>query len=430
MAFLEDSRLPTPIAIIGMGITGSSAHKLLLQAGYQTQDLLTFDQKAKDADFQNPDLLMSREPKTLVVSPGVPMSLPWIQAALAKGMHLTSELEIATHFLTDEKIIAITGSVGKSTVTEMLGAAFRANDRNTFVGGNLGEPLANYALQVLSGARPAKFVILEISSYQLECYKNLCADAGIITFLSPNHLDRYRNLDHYYATKLSLLDRCRGPVFLNKNGGDLWDRAEKIVSQKTRWVDRESPLLVKIEPARILGSHNRDNLAIAAEVMQHFQLPQISFEALKNFPGLDHRIENIGTHAGITFINDSKATTMDSVLVAVQCVLESSFFQKNCVLLLGGRDKNLPWEALQSLPSSVSVVYFGEFAQNVKTRLGRGGPCYPSLKSCLASIREFASAGDVVLLSPGGSSLDEFSGFAERGNYFKAWLKNEFQNAQ
>ncbi len=433
---LSSLQLPLPIAIVGLGLSGLAAKNLLLTLGLDSSQILTFDEKSP-ADFQNhEDLLKFGKPKTFCVSPGVPLQQSWIQSALADGVQLTSELELAFACLQNEQVIAITGSVGKSTTTSILGAGARAIDLGSFTGGNLGVPLADYSREILEGKRSrAQWLVLELSSYQLENFKNLKSKVSILTHLSPNHLERYHSLAHYYQTKLELFRHTTEFAILNRSGGHIASMIDPI--QKTNpkikwtWTDRNDPIVKKMmtEKPALVGSHNLDNLAMAFTAAHYLQWPSQAYEAMLRFPGLPHRLENCGWHQGILFLNDSKATAIDSVLQAVQSVRQE-FPKSEIHLLLGGKDKNLPWEEIASLGRQLGMrfYFFGEVGSKAQTESGLSGPVHSKLAQCLAHVRSQLNSGDIVLFSPGGTSLDEFKNFEERGQYFKNWISSEFQN--
>lgn len=431
-------QIPLPIAIVGLGLSGESVKKLLLTLGVDPSQIMTFDQKSP-ADYQDHvALLVKGEPKTLCVSPGVPIQQDWIQKSIAKGIRLTSELEIAFACLTTEKVISVTGSVGKSTTTSILAAGAQKVDEHMFVGGNLGTPLADYARQVMTSERArSQYVILELSSYQLENFRNLRSDVSILSHLSPNHLERYRDLNHYYQTKLELFKHTTGLGILNRSGGHIAGLLDQIQKSnpKLRWIwtDRNDPQFKKwvLEKPALVGSHNSDNLAMAFAAAHHFNWPSECYQAMLRFPGLPHRLENCGKHQGILFLNDSKATTMDSVLQALQSVRQE-FTQEKIHLLLGGKDKNLPWKNLAVLKKAKNISYsfFGQVGALAQTQSQLPGEVYATFKECLTGLKSQVQSGDIVLLSPGGTSLDEFKNFEERGQVFKDWVLAEFQNSQ
>jgi UDP-N-acetylmuramoylalanine--D-glutamate ligase len=435
---IQQLQLPLPIAIVGLGISGDAAVQLLKASGIPEDQILTFDQKGP-AQFQNPEELMkSGSPKTLCVSPGVPLQSDWIQAAIQSGVRITSELEIAFAFLENEKVISVTGSVGKSTTTSILGAGALKTDPNCFVGGNLGLPLAKYSLELLQATRQrAQYVVLELSSYQLENFKNLKSDLSILTHLSPNHLERYTDLNHYFATKLQLFKQTKTFGILNRSGGSIAALVDKIQKAnphlKWSWTDRNDPAFKKelTEKPALVGSHNMDNLALAFAAAKFLSWPAESFKAMLQFPGLSHRLENCGKRNGILFLNDSKATSIDSVMQALQSV-RHEYPDNKLHLLLGGKDKNLPWENLKPLEKTknISISFFGQVAPVAQQKSTLAGPQYARLADCLSALKPQLNAGDIVLLSPGGTSWDEFKNFEERGDFFKKWISSEFNQAE
>jgi UDP-N-acetylmuramoylalanine--D-glutamate ligase len=426
MPAAKSLKIQRPIAIVGMGVTGEATLRLLLTLGYARNEIVTFD-RAAGADTQNPENLLQKNIQTMIVSPGVPLATDWIQKFRHDGGLLLSELSISFAHLQDEKVICVTGSLGKSTTTSMIGEGARVMDPDAFVGGNLGTPLAVYAADVFEGKRPrAKYVVLELSSYQLENFPNLRSDVSVFTFLSPNHLERYPNLQAYYLTKLRLIEFTTGALVVNKNGGELEKVFPKDLTLPVIWSDKNDALLKEDAFAVVntVGSHNRDNLSLAAQVGKYFQWSAAAMRAMAEFHGLGHRLESCGRRRGVLFINDSKATTMDSVLQAVHSVLAEVQDGKKLHLLLGGKDKNLPWENLQILNNieKISASFFGACGEMARTKSGLRGPYYSSMKTALQSLPGSLSTDDVVLLSPGGTSLDEFKNFEERGDYFKNFV--------
>ncbi|MBX3041205.1 MAG: UDP-N-acetylmuramoyl-L-alanine--D-glutamate ligase [Bdellovibrionaceae bacterium] len=412
-----------------MGRSGLAAKKYLERKGLNPQEIVTFDAKSETADYRDPALMMSEvRPSVLVVSPGVPLSLPWIQEAQASGVRITSEISLACEALTSEKVIGVTGSVGKSTTVALLGAGATAFDPHAFVGGNFGVPFCEYAVDLLSGVRPkATWIILELSSFQLENCEGLSLNLGAITSLTANHLERYRDQEHYYETKGRLRNHCRGPIFLNRAGGDLEGWA---ATHPGHWVltDPSSSLLAPhdLGSAKLIGRHNQENLALAASLALAAGWPKESLTAMKAFPGLAHRLEDAGTLRGVRYINDSKATALSSVLIATHSVLGTLQEKNDLFLLLGGRDKNLPWKELSELAShqQIHFLFFGECGAIAQSASGLSGPVFPHLKEALEHARNKAKAGDAVLLSPGGTSLDEFKNFEHRGDYFKEFVQS------
>lgn len=412
-----------------MGTTGQSVLNLLIALGYPEKDIILFDQKVLSTTNQkiigDVTQLNRLQPKTLIVSPGVPLNTPWILDFQVQGSNLSSELSLAYQLLTSEKVIAVTGSLGKSTTVSLLKHALENSNSLHFVGGNLGQPLANYALEVITKKRPrADWVCLEISSYQQENFPELQADYSAITYFAPNHLERYSNLEAYYKTKWTLAQHTRRALVCNRNGGDLeaWVKNHGTPLD-LKWVDRNSECIKKyhLHQPSLLGSHNLDNLAVAATLAELAGWPNESIKSMATFAGLPHRVENLGLQNGIRYINDSKATTIESVLTAVYSSLESIPSDRNLHLLLGGRDKNLPWERLKDLAQKpqIKFYFFGECRDLAKSKSDLTGSKFLKLGEAIEASRKQAREGDAILLSPGGTSLDEFKNFEARGNYFK-----------
>lgn len=422
-----------PVAIIGLGLSGEAARRLLARNGVRKEDLITFDDKPGAGDYSDPEkMLAEREPATLVVSPGYPLAKPWIRDFREQGGVVTSELALALHYLTTERIIGVTGSVGKSTTVSILEAALKATSPDSFVGGNIGKPLADYVVDLQEGKRRrAPWIVLELSSYQLENCGTLRCEISCITHLTANHMERYPSLDAYYDQKWELVKRTERSVILNRHGGDLLRYAKgRKEEAELLWTDQSDEELAHLglDEARLLGSHNQDNLAMAAQISREAGWPATAIEAMKTYPGLAHRMENLGLIGGVQFLNDSKATTMESVKTAAFGIHERMDRKKQLVLLLGGKDKNLPWEELADLKKiqKIRPIYFGAVAARAREGVGIDGPSFGKLGPALAALKSVVSAGDIVLLSPGGTSLDEFKNFEERGTYFSAEVRRLF----
>lgn len=419
-------RFQMPVLVVGHGRSGKSIHQLLQRLGCPRDLLFTYDDQDPDAQLHNSKEVTTLSPGTIVVSPGVPLSTPWIKALIQKGCVLSSELEIAAQLLTFEKLICVTGSVGKSTVAAAIAHGLGSE---CFLGGNFGTPLAEYVNQIESGTAPRKpWLVLELSSYQLENFPSLRSQFSVITSLTPNHLERYPTLEDYYLTKLSLVKKTLGPIILNSSGFDLKDFYQKTfqstaISERTVFTDRNDVLVQTVlsKKPQLLGSHNWDNLALAIRLGQLAEFQDDYFSRLLSFPGLSHRLENLGTLKGVTYINDSKATTIASVLQAVQSLQKEINAAQSFHLLIGGRDKNLPWHDLKklSLPARAEIHFFGESAEKAKVAWGKSGNTYKTLAHALTALKTRLSPGSLVLLSPGGTSLDEFKSFEDRGNRFK-----------
>ena len=267
-----------------------------------------------------------------------------------------------------------------------------------------------------------------MSSYQLENYENLVSEISVFTSLTSNHLERYPSLQDYYKTKWFLAQRAKSYVLFNLSGGDLqaWVKENKNLQSLLSapvWTDRNDPALKRhaLDQALLLGQHNQDNLAIAAKVCDLLGWSEDAILALKKNPGLQHRLENLGLKSGVLYINDSKATTIESVETAISSLLSIA---GDLHVLLGGRDKNLPWSKLSRFTghSKIHFYFFGECAKTAQESSQLPGLRFQSLGEALTSNPFCANPGDFVLLSPGGTSLDEFKNFEARGNFFKTWF--------
>lgn len=427
---------PKPVLIVGRGVSGESVQKFFLGLGWKHKiDFCFYSDKPAESDFDDSkSATLKFKPRTLVVSPGYPLSTQWIQEySKSSGAIVTSEINLASLILDKEIVIGITGSLGKSTTTSLLGHCLKQKDPEIFVGGNLGVPFLDYARGVLLESRlPAKYVVLEISSFQLENSWELGLDVAAITFLSSNHLERYRDLDHYYKTKFDIqkLLKPNGFLVANKQGGDLWNRARDF---KFVWSDVEENGFRSLLPPKIplLGEHNKQNIALVFKILEKLGVKDCSSRIL-TFKGLEHRIETVGEINGVKFVNDSKATALDSVKSAIEACLESCGPSAQVWLLLGGRDKNHPWASLEQTLENpqVKLILFGESSKKLEMIFSKSRGVFSNLLPALDFAFSQAHSGDCVLLSPGGTSLDEFKSFQDRGNFFKDWYKNQLSRIQ
>lgn len=413
-----------PIGILGRGLSGRAAKRLFSHSNISPDQVFLFDENSI-APESLAGFLESKKIRTLLVSPGVPLVKPAIQDFIRGGGTISGELEYAYQHLQDEKVLCVTGSVGKSTVAALLHAGLLAEDPNAFVGGNFGYPLADYVADVLEGKRPrARWLVLELSSYQLENFPSLVSDGTILTSLVANHLERYPTKEAYYDSKWTLAEKTRGPIVCNINGEELRDYVSgKPARPDLRWTSGEDGKVPAeiFQNTPLLGAHNRDNLAVAYTLLDACGIGRKAIANLSSFAGLAHRVENCGVRGGILCVNDSKATTMSSVVQAVNTIETQLGAGGSLLLLLGGRDKNLPWQELGTLTrSTIKPIFFGEFAAAAKEKSGLAGNTHAKLGPAIEQAVRTAKSGDIILLSPGGSSLDEFANFEERGNYFKS----------
>ncbi len=318
--------------------------------------------------------------------------------------------------------------MGKSTTTALLNWAIQKSGLASLALGNIGQPLADYVSSIIEKKQsPMDWIVLELSSYQLENCSGLNLQAAAITAFEKNHLDRYKDLNDYYSTKLQIINYLQGPLVLNEHSPDLVHYKKQIQDfghKPVHWSNDHDPLVTKYSLCEnlLLGQHQIQNLTLSAKLLHECGLDgAISF--LKTFTGLHHRLEIVHTKNESLIINDSKATSIQSVISAIESVIEKFPNTKKIYLLLGGKDKGLPWEDLKILKNDkfkkISVCFFGQCGEMAQKKSGLNGDIYKTLKECVDKIKNQFSENEIVLLSPGGTSQDEFKNFEERGNFFK-----------
>jgi len=369
----------------------------------------------------------------IVVSPGVPLALPIFTYAREHGKEIIGEVELAYRYLKCP-LIGITGSNGKSTTTALVGAMLRAAGMNVFVGGNFGVPL----IEAAEGKQKYDVAVAELSSFQLESIRRLRVGIGVLLNAAPNHQDRYRDFDDYVNAKMRLFSTQLPSDVAVFNAADPQTMAQinKVrarlhtfgMPHADAWLDGDTLLLsvrgldeIDVSEFALPGAHNRMNLQAAALIAR---LAGADAEAIglaaSTFTGLKHRLELLGEHDGIRFVNDSKATTLDSVVTALNAV------EGPVILLLGGRDKGADWRNLQQHLSgkTKAVVAYGEAASTIADSLT--SPAVRVIEGFTAALDEaarLARPGDVVLLSPGCASFDQFTNFEARGDAMREWVQ-------
>ncbi len=383
------------------------------------------------------------------VSGGVPLSLPIIAEARRRGLLVTNDSQI---FMDEVQapVIGITGSAGKTTTTTLLGrmaeACTSCSTRKTWVGGNIGLPLVEYVDEI----QPDDLVIVEFSSFQLELMTT-SPHIGAVLNITPNHLDRHGTLEAYTAAKARILQyqKEQDTAVLNREDSGAWSlsglvRGEMLSFGRQRPAACSGTFInedrlyftngsqdIELMPrslVKLRGEHQLLSVLAAAAVASAAGFPVEAIQAgVRDFYGVAHRLEYIGTRRGAAWYNDSIATAPERVIAGIQA------FDEPLVLLLGGRDKDLPWEKLADLLHRRvdHVVVFGEAAGKILQAIG---PVQPGdrlktishqekLKEAVQAAAKVAEPGNVVLLSPGGTSYDEFKDFEERGEWFRKWVQ-------
>jgi UDP-N-acetylmuramoylalanine--D-glutamate ligase len=374
----------------------------------------------------------------VVPSPGIYPSDPILLEALARGIPILSELELAFRFL-KTPIVAITGTNGKTTVTSLIGETLRAAGMRVFVGGNIGAPLIGYA----DGPQEADWAVVEVSSFQLQWARTFHPKIAVLLNVTTDHVDYHGSFAAYRAVKESL--------FAHQGEGDLavlnadeteTEALRRRLKARTECFSSLVPVpagmfltgerLVHLRPGgqqepyplsliRLPGRHNVENVMAAIIAARACGCePAAIAGAVAAFRGIAHRIQFAGEKGGVRFYDDSKGTNVGAVVRA----LES--FTEPVVLLLGGRDKEGDFQTLAPLIRQrvKEMVLFGEAREKIDHLVGGTvrTTLSPTLKEALAAAYRAAAPGDVVLLSPGCASFDEFSNYKERGNRFQEWV--------
>ena len=337
----------------------------------------------------------------LVKSPGVPGESPLPAAARKRGIPVWSEVELGYRLLSGNPIVGVTGTNGKTTTTELLGAMFRAAGQPVAVAGNVGRPLTAF-----DGAIPPEaWIVCELSSFQLEDVHEFACEVAVLLNLEPDHLDRHGTFDAFRDAKLRIFERARVrivPRGLGLEGSEF---------------SADDPL--PAEPL-IPGAHNRENAAAGTAAARAAGLGDEAIaEALRTFPGVEHRLELIAEIGGVRYVNDSKATNTAAARRGI-----AAYADRPLRLILGGSLKGEPFDELaSSLPETVqSIDLIGEATAQLADALDRNGRAYRRAGDLGTAVEQAAAdarPGDVVLLSPACASYDQFHNFEERGDTFR-----------
>ena len=440
------------IVVIGMGKTGIAAAGFL---GRQGAKVIVTDEKSLDqwgdefgriarqswltiGDYNNTNILNGAE--MVVPSPGIPPNNKLLVDALKSNISVISEIELA-YRLIKVPIIAVTGTNGKTTVTTLLGKILRDSGKKVFVGGNIGNPLIEY----VETAQQDDFIVAEISSFQLQWTEKFKPFIAALLNITCDHINYHGSFDEYRRVKASIFTHQAKNDFAILNAEDqeqkeiagsisartysfssknilpegIFVRNEKIVLNIPQAVEEIYPL----DMIHLPGAHNVENVmaAIMAARLCGCSREDV-IASIEAFRGLPHRIEFAGEKKSIKFYDDSKGTNVGSVLRALET------FDQPVLLLLGGRDKDGDFETLRPLlrTKTKQVILFGEARDRIASLITEDQPLVKKdkLKEAVESAYQIAEPGDIVLLSPGCASFDEFANYKERGNYFKEVVRN------
>lgn len=357
----------------------------------------------------------------VVVSPGIPARVPAVQQAIAAGADVVGELGFAARFLDrGVPLLAVTGTNGKSTVTHFTRQILESTGARVFAGGNLGTPLSS----AVGGDHDA--LVVEVSSYQMELPGSFSPSAAVVLNLTPDHLGRHGTMENYAEHKCRVFDQMddggfailpAGDELLARTAEGRGGRRVWLGAQPGAYCDGDELVIgdgrIDLTRLRVPGQHNRVNAAAACLLAVATGLSTVRID-LACLSGLPHRLELVSDQGGVRWINDSKATNLDAAVVGIRAIAGPK------VLLLGGQAKDgCDWT--QVPVGDARVVAFGASRDAIHDAFG--GVRVPDLAGAVAAARDLARQGDTVLLSPGGSSFDEFRDFEQRGDRFRQLVK-------
>lgn len=434
------------IVIIGMGRTGVAVARFL---GHQGAKVAVTDKKSPDQwgdNFgkisgekwleigpYNTDIL--KNAALVIPSPGIPPRNELLTKSLQLNIPVISEIELACRMIS-VPIIAVTGTNGKTTTTTLLGEILKSSGKDVFVGGNIGKPL----IEFLETSRDADFIVAEISSFQLQWMETFRPFVAVLLNITRDHTDYHGSFDAYKRVKMRIFANQTSDDFAIVNAADDEEQniaeyvqsrvmkfSSKSLLQKGLFVDGKNIVLkmndieeetYPLNSIHLPGLHNAENTmaAVAAARICGCRQEDI-IRGVGAFRGLPHRIEFVNEKNSVRFYDDSKGTNVGSVLRALET------FSSPVILLLGGRDKDGDFDSLRPALKAKTkrIILFGEARERIASLIGEDVPVMEKtkLREAVEEAYRGASPGDVVLLSPGCASFDEFADYKERGNYFK-----------
>jgi UDP-N-acetylmuramoylalanine--D-glutamate ligase len=409
-------RLPRRAIVVGLARSGQAAALALARRGVPTVgvDRSTDIEVGRLAEAgvevhlgteENPLL---EDVELLIKSPGVPGESPLPVAARARGIPVWSEIELGARLL-QNPLIGVTGTNGKTTTSELLGAMFGAADRPVAVAGNVGRPLTSLDGTIDDDA----WIVCELSSFQLEDIHRLRPRVAVLLNLTPDHLDRHQTLEAYRAAKLRIFENQTEAdvAVVPRDFGAIPGGAERI--------EFGADDALPAEPL-IPGQHNRENAAAATAAAGAAEIPDAAIaEALRTFPGVEHRLELVAEVDGVQFVNDSKASNTAAARRGI-----AAYPGRPLRLILGGSLKGESFDELaETLPPTVrSIDLIGEATEELAAALARAGRTFRrsgDLATAVGAAAGEAEPGDVVLLSPACASFDQYRNFEERGEAFR-----------
>ena len=441
------------VLVVGLGKSGLAAALFLRHRGAHVtvSDVRSAEALAKDipalleegimVEAGGHGLLTFRRQDLIVVSPGVPLNTPELAQVKSFGLTVIGELELAARFLKGS-ILAITGSNGKTTTTALVGEILEKAGMPTLVGGNIGVPV----VELINKSTDASWLVLEVSSFQLETTDTFHPRIAVILNITPDHLDRHGSFENYALAKERIFAAQTGEDFLvlNLDNARAAEAAQRTKAQ-VYWFSIDSEVdqgafvedgfvvylakkgeavekIIPLTEIPLKGEHNVENVlaAVCAARLAGASIESIR-AAIDAFHAVEHRLEYVATINGVEYYNDSKATNVDATAKALAA------FPSGIHLILGGKDKGSDYRELEPLLNRVKAVYtIGSAAEKIETQL-RGAVTLQSCGTLAVAVNAAGSAahpGDVVLLAPACSSFDQVENYEERGRVFKE-LVNE-----
>lgn len=440
------------VIVCGMARSGIAAAKLLAKRGA----IVTIsDMKAESAFGDTLDELRSlgcvfalgEGPQAhlagqdiMIISPGIPYAKDFVQQAVGMGIEVIGELELGARMLKG-RMAAITGTNGKTTTTTLVGELFRAWGKTTHVVGNIGYPITADAGE----STDEDYTVAEVSSYQCETIDEFHPHVGAVLNITEDHLARHGTMQVYVDMKRRIFARQTAGDWAVFNWDDMTCREmAKGLAAKIAWFSRKEAVscgacvkdgvitlnlgdgeqgVCRADEVYIPGPHNLENALAAVTIAGAMGVPaDVMAQVLRTFRGVEHRIETVRVLGGVTWINDSKGTNVDSTLKAIDTMT------KETVLILGGSDKKTCFDPLaEAIVKSGRIrhcVLIGDTAQQIRDSLDRAGYCACTMAgydfdACLSACRELAKEGGNVLLSPACASFDMFKDYEDRGRIFK-----------
>lgn len=432
------------VTVLGAGISGIFAAAL---AGNLNADVLLSDCKKINFSDANQRLLEKHNVKIedgghsakmfdshfVIKSPGIANSSKIVRELKKESIPVMGEIEFASQLLKTNNVVAITGSNGKTTTTSMIAEFLKNSGNPIFCGGNIGTPLSKIVLDEEIDEKT--IIVLELSSFQLEDTDQFHPHIAVFLNITPDHLDRYhQNIDEYFKAKMNISkNQTEGDYYIyfaddKKLTQNLPENVKCIpfslkdetsgVFLKNGFVWYNSEELIAIDQLNIKGKHNYLNLVAALKVCELYKLTKDQiFETVKNFRTPEHRLEFVAEINGAEYYNDSKATNVDSVKMALTA------FDQPVILILGGRDKDSDFSLLKdAIRSKVkNLVITGEAAEKIKARLSDTveSEIVKDFTKAVEKAKDLSVSGDIVLLSPACASFDAFKNYEERGKCFK-----------